>query len=228
MKKVLVILVVLISLLLIYLGLKDDKCYFLALGDGLAYGVTPYGERDISYNDILKNHLGDKLEVYVNDLVASNKRIVDIINEIDNNVRVDSVEKDFLNVLVNADIITLSIGSNDFLTNVDIDYNFSLDDLYQRFDEAVDDFSSLFTLLREYCKEDIYFIGFYDFTDGRDLGEFFNYVNVKMEKICFEYNIKYVDIYDLISYSSYLEDGYMYPNKLGYEVIGNEIINMLN
>ena len=57
MKKILGIIVVCLSVLLIYLGFKDNKIYYLSMGDGLSLGVTPYGGVDYGYSDYVKDYL---------------------------------------------------------------------------------------------------------------------------------------------------------------------------
>ena len=166
MKKVLTLIIVVLSVFLIYLGFKDKKIYYLSLGDSLSLGKNPYNVLDYGYSDYIKDYLEDKelLETYADGLNREDKRIIDIINDIKNNekVLVDNKEKTLQHVLIKADLITLSIGINDLLSNVKINQDFNINDLYNKFDQLLNDYDELFKLLKEYCKEDIVLIGLYN------------------------------------------------------------------
>ena len=87
MKKILTFIIVVLSVFLIYLGFKDKKTYYLSLGDSLSLGKNPYNVLDYGYTDYVKDYLEDKnlLEVYVDGLNREDKRIIDIISDINNN-----------------------------------------------------------------------------------------------------------------------------------------------
>ena len=111
MKKVLTLIIVVLSVFLIYLGFKDKKIYYLSLGDSLSLGKNPYNVLDYGYSDYIKDYLENKelLETYADGLNREDKRIIDIINDIKNNekVLVDNKEKTLQHVLIKADLITL-------------------------------------------------------------------------------------------------------------------------
>ena len=48
-------------------------------------------------------------------------------------------------------------------------------------------------LIRKYCKEKIYVIG-YKNEQGISYNEYFNYTNKRLNEICKEYDIKYIEI----------------------------------
>lgn len=227
MKKILTILVVALSVFLIYLGFKDEKIYYLSMGDYLAMGINPYGIKDYGYSDYLENYLNDKdvLEVYVN-YSSTNKRIIDLINDIEDNVKikVDNKSKTIQNALIKSDLITLSIGMNDLLDNVSFNNDFSKNDLYDKLDELLIDYEKLFKLLRVYCKEKIVLVGLYN-SLGEDLTDFFNYANVKIANLANKYDIKYIKLSEEFKDIKYFENNMLYPNKLGYEIIFNKIMD---
>jgi lysophospholipase L1-like esterase len=232
MKKILTFIIVLLSVFLIYLGFKDKKVYYLSLGDYLSLGKNPYNILDYGYSDYVKDYLENKkiLETYVDGLNREDKRIIDIISDINNNqkVLVNNKEKTIQNVLIKSDLITLSIGSNDLLNNVNINYEFNENDLYNKFEQLLVDYENLFKLLREYCKENIILIGLYNNLDDIKLDEFFNYANVKLKQLCDEYDIKYIKISDEFKNDEYFPNPLnLYPNKEGYIFIGKEIIKLI-
>ncbi len=226
-KKILIITMVVLAVFLIYLGFKDDKIYYVSLGDGLAMGLDDEYEKKYGYADYVVEQLGDELEVYVNQTTDKNKRTTDISNDILSNTDIflDNIKK-MQNILIKADLITISVGQNEFLTNLSFDYDFTLADLYSKFEQTYIDLEQMFVNLREYCKEEIVFIGYYDKTKNDQLTDFFEYVNNKMETLTFKYEIKYINTYDDFRNNDY--SGTYFPNTEGYKVIGERIIDYLN
>ena len=233
MKKILTMLIIALAVFLIYLGFKDDDIYYLSLGDSLAYGTTPYGGKDYGYGEYVRDYLQDKdkLEVYVDGLVKSNKRTIDIIKDIKDNVEitVNNKKKTFQNALIKADFITLSIGLNDFIGDLKISPDFGIQDLYNRFEQAYIDMEELFKIMREYCKEPIVLIGYYDPTNSETLKDYFKYINQKTQELANSYNIKFVDVSTPLQSGKYFENiNSFFPNKEGYQVIGKEIVKILD
>lgn len=231
MRKILIAVIIILSVLLIYLGFKDEEIYYFSIGDYLSRGITPYGNNDYGYSDYIKDYISDndKLETYVN-YSKKNLRTIDLIKDIEDNVKieVDGKSKTIQNGLIKADLVTLSIGMNDLLDNVKFDNDFSINDLYDKFEEVLVDYEKLFELLREYCKEEIVLIGLYNSLGNESLNEFFEYANQKLYNLSNSYDIKYVNIYEDFKNSEYFDNSRIYPNKLGYELISNKIINLLN
>lgn len=231
MKKILILIIVSLSVFLIYLGFKDKKIYYLSLGDSLSLGKNSYNILDYGYSDYIKEYLenNDILETYVDEYNNEEKRIIDIINDIKHNEKklINNKEKTIQHVLIKADLVTLSIGTNDLLNNVRIDYEFNITDLYNKFEKLLVDYENLFKLLREYCKEKIVLIGLYNNSD-ENLDEFFNYANTKLQELCNKYNINYININDEFKNNKYFSNtNRLYPNKDGYMYIGKEIVKLI-
>lgn len=232
MKKFLTIIIVLLAVFLIYLGFKDDKIYYLSLGDSLANGLNAYKSKDYGYADYVKDYLNKEgtLEVYVDGLVDNNKRATDIIQEINDNVEVNvgGKTKTLQNALIKADLVTISLGMNDLLNNLDFNNDFSINDLYSKLEQVSQDFTDLFDLMRKYCKEDIIFIGFYDPTFNPELNQFFEYANNKIKSIAYSYDIDYIDTYIDFRNSNYFSStSSSFPNKEGYKLISDKIIALI-
>lgn len=233
MKKILTMLIIALAVFLIYLGFKDNDIYYLSIGDSLAYGTTPYGGKDYGYGEYVRDYLQDKdkLEVYVDGLVKPNKRTIDIIKDIKDNVEitVNGKKKTFQNALIKADFITVSIGLNDFIGDLKIGSDFGIQDLYNRFEQAYIDMEDLFKLMREYCKEPIVLVGYYDPTNSESLQDYFKYINQKTKELAEAYNITFVDITTPLQSGKYFENmNSFFPNKDGYQVIGKEIVKVLD
>lgn len=209
---------------LIYLSTLDKKIYYLSLGDSLAVGLTS-DNKQYGYSKYLANHLKKEgiLETYVNDYSNLGYRTTDLIKDIEDNkkIKINDHTKTLKNALVKADIITLAIGTNDFISK--INYTEDYNKLYDYADEMFKDLEKLLKLIRQYCKEDIFLIGYYNPYDINDpkLDEIFKYLNIKGKEISLEYDITYIDIYQTFKNNEqYLPDKYnIHPSDLGYKAI---------
>ncbi len=231
MKKILTIIIIALSVFLIYLGFKDKDIYYLSLGDSLANGMNTYGTNDYGYTDYVIDFLKSegKLDNFVN-LAKNNNRSIDIIKEIEENIKitVEGKERTLQNALIKADVVTISIGMNDLFSNITFNNDFGINDLYDKFDEVTADIEKLFKLIRDYCKKEVMYIGIHNYLGEEELNEFFDYANVRMKNIAENYNIKYIDIYEDFKNIKYFDSANTYfPNKQGYELISQKIIETI-
>ena len=223
MKKILTIIIVLLAVFLFYLGFKDKEIYYFSMGDSLANGINSYNAKDYGYADYVKDSLEiKKYESFTN----NNKRSIDFVKDIEDNIKING--KNIQNILIKADIITLSVGMNDLFSNVTFNNDFSVNDLYMKFEEVMVDLENLFKLLRTYSKDDIIYIGIYNCLKENSLDEFFIYANEQLKKLCDNYKITYLDIYNEFNDSTYFDNPNSYfPNKAGYKLISSKIIDII-
>lgn len=106
MKKVISIIlamVMLLSVCIIGVSADNEKLNYLLLGDSIAHGAGILNNQDACYGKMVANTNGYN---YINDSVNGH-RTTDLIKRLNN----PNVQKD----VKNADIISISIGGNDFL-----------------------------------------------------------------------------------------------------------------
>ena len=158
-----------IFLITIFFITKDKKVYYLSLGDSLAAGQTPNNSIGLSYGDYVSEYLKDKevLEFYTKSFAKSGYRSIDLLNDLKNNktVKINGKALTIKHALIKADIVTLSIGSNDLSYKLNIGNEFDLnefDDIYTYVDESIKDIDKLLYELRKSCKEQIMVFGFYN------------------------------------------------------------------
>lgn len=230
MKKILVLGIVLLGIFLIYLSTLDKKVYFLSLGDEISQGINLYNKKDYNYNDYVKEYLENKkvLETYINLYFNDNMRTIDLIDYIEENkeIVVDGKKKTIKNALIKADLVTLSIGSNDVVSKLLLKNNYTKEELYNYLDEYLKDIENLFKLMRQYCKEDIVFIGYYNIFNDDTYNEYFEYLNKKVKKISNNYEINFVDIMDDIKNDKINNN--FYPTKDGHINIGKKIVDIVD
>ena len=121
MKKILIIGVIILSIFIIYLTTLDKKVYYLVLGDEISLGLTSNNKYEKNYTEYIKEYLEEKniLEKYINEYTTQNYRITDIINDINNNKEIEDTKKTLKNALIKADLVTLSIGTNDIISKIE-------------------------------------------------------------------------------------------------------------
>lgn len=222
LKRVLVVSIILLTVFLIYLTTMDKKVYFVGLGDDLSLGIDNKEIQTGGYNKMIKEYLENKnlLEKYIIEFSRQDMRTTDLINAIEENqkIEVEEKEKTIKNVLIKADLVTLSIGSNDLSYKIKTGSKTSI---YNYIEEQLKDIEKLFQLIKEYCKEDILYIGLYNpFTEKEE--EYYAYANEQIKKLCKEYKITWIDSNNLLKN---IEDKKnLYPSSQEYQIIGKEII----
>lgn len=232
-----------IILVVIFFATRDKKIYYLSLGDSLAAGQTPYNSIAESYGDYVSEYLKDKkvLEFYTKGFAKSGYRSIDLLNDLNNNkeIIVDGKKITIKHALIKADLVTLSIGSNDLFYKLNIGNEFDLnefDDIYTYVDEAISDVDKLLYELRKSCKEQIMVFGFYNpFTNfstslANTVEPVIVYANGKMENLVRKYDMTYVDIHDtFLANNNYLPSKLeIHPTKDGYRAMSKSVINLID
>ncbi len=233
MKKILVIALIILSVFFIYLNTIDKKVYYLVLGDSIAAGVNSSGSEDYGYGDYIKKYLEnrDLLETYIDQFAISGYRSIDLKRDIEDNKKITINDKNITlkNALIKADLVTLSIGANDFFYYINADES----DVYDHIINVINDVENLFKLVRQYCKEDIVVVGYYtpfkEHENIEKMDEIIKFANKKLEELCKEYKMYYVDIFDLFKNNDYLPNPKdIHPSIEGYEAISEEIIKVID
>lgn len=228
--KYLVLLILTVCVFGIYSFFKNEKLNYIALGDSLAEGMNPYGEVGYSYADYFADFLKDenRLAYYSKQYTKSGYTTQDITKEltINNNLKRDLRE---------SDIVTVSIGANDFLNSIDLK-NLNVNNILELKSTVTAILPNLETCIesiRKYAKEDILIIGYYNpipflfNTSGNDLDELFAYIDDEYKQIADKYDCDYISIYQLFkTNSSFLPNpSDIHPNLTGYQTIAEEIFD---
>lgn len=228
MKKILILGVIILSIFVIYLTTLDKKVYYLVLGDEISLGLTSNNKYEKNYTEYIKEYLEEKniLEKYINEYTTQNYRITDIINDINNNKEIEDTKQSLKNALIKADLVTLSIGTNDIISKIEdinkmnkIDYN----KFKKNLETIKNDYEKLLKQLREYCKEDIIIIGTYINTNNENINNMIINLNEEFKTISNKYNIEYIDLYEIL-----ISKEYVYPTKEDHIIIKENIIGVIN
>lgn len=232
-----------IILITIFFMTRDKQIYYLSLGDSLAAGQTPNNTIEESYGDYVAEYLKDKevLEFYTKKFSKSGYRSIDLLNDLNNNkkIKIDGKKITIKHALIKADIVTVSIGSNDLFYKLNVGNEFDMnefDDIYTYVDEAISDVDKLLYELRKSCKEQIMVFGFYNpFTNfssslANTVEPVIVYANEKMKNLVKKYDMTYVDIHDMfLANDNYLPSKLeIHPTKDGYKAMAKSVINLID
>ncbi len=223
----------------IYFFYHDDRLHYLAIGDSLSVGVNAYGETSYGYSDYIASYLerNHQLKSYYKDFSVPGYRISDLQHQLDTNqlITVHGKTLSFKKCLRESELVTLSIGGNDLLSElslstVDID-TLDEDEVLQIIDQVTLDLETLLKSLRKYAKREIIMIGYYNPLNNSslNLNRIFSYLNQKVASTCRKYDIDYINIYSLFKNNrKYLPNPTnIHPNTEGYEAIANKVIAVL-
>lgn len=226
--KYIVLIIIILSIFGIYYFFKNDKLNYIALGDSLVEGINSYGEKGYSYSDYLVNYFKENNKLsYFNKYAKSGYRTIDIINDI-------RIKNDLKKDLRESNLVTISIGANDFLNSFNIrnlDRNNILE-LKNIVINILPDVEDCIKEIRKYAKQDIIIVGYYNpipflfNTNGNDLDILFAFIDDEYKKIANKYKCEYLSIYQLFKNNSdYLPNpSNIHPSLEGYKSISDEII----
>ena len=212
MKKIILTAIVFLIIFLIYSFNVNEKIYYVSIGDYLSYGVNNFDKVDNNYSNNIKEQYKNNLSNYVNYSSIDDYRVMDLINDINYNkiIIFNNKEYKLQNLLIKANLLTISIGMNDLIYKKNITYDY--------IDQLLSDIDSLLSLIRKYNKDEIYFLSFYNVINNND---FIEYSNNKLESICNKNKINFIDISNL---DKYILKG-IYPTNDGYTYITDKILN---
>lgn len=190
LKTIITLIIIIFLVFIIYCFNLDKKIYYVNISDLEFKKVT-------SYNELLSQRLekDNRLEKYINNFTDKDYRVTDLIRDIETNktIKIKEKEQTIQNALIKSDILTIKMGDNELNYKID---NSEINELFEYSDTLLSDLQQLFDLLRKYSKENIYFIGYYN-NHSDYYKEIYDYLNLKIEDMCEDYEITFIESEDL-------------------------------
>lgn len=228
--KLIFCVIVCIVVYLIYTYVPTDNIIYLALGDSFALGENPYGEVAYGYSDYLSNYLAENhnLKLYTKKFAATDARIKDVYQDIllNKKVYINGEAIGIKSSLRDSDIITLSIGANDIISQVNIMSEVMVEKKYRDIVNGVGDhLIDLIGEIQKYNKK-IILIGYYNlYPKNEQYNLLFKELDKKYQQICADMSITYISLYQDFLYQSYLPNPFnIHPSIEGYEYIYQKIV----
>lgn len=232
-KKLVIFLIATIPILLIY-KITINKTYtYLSIGDDLAKGHTPFNTYNMSYTDYLYKYLKEQYpKIKLNkDFIEEDIRIKDLIIKITEPDLTKS--KNLSQALKKADIITLSVGSDELFSKLRSNYTITNMNFFY-IDELLKDTTTLLKEIRKITNKKIYIIGYYSpinetLENSSYITTLFNYIDTKYMDLETKYNVTYIRIDEEFRTNPlYLPNKTnAFPSLEGYKLISDKIIKKL-
>lgn len=239
-KKTIVFSLIILVTFLTYLFFHDTKIQYVVLGDSLAAGQTPFGEKSgYGYSDYIKDYLeeNNRLKSYIKEYAKSGYTTEDILEDLADNKKVylEGHETNLRKALRESDLVTLSVGANDFMKDIRLDdLDLSNTDLYiQKVDAIMQSFHETLKEIRKYAKNKLVVVGYYNpfpllfRTSEKEVDTLFRYIDNSFDAVCSLYDADYVSVYQLFkNHWEFLPNPFdIHPNLKGYEGIANLVID---
>lgn len=206
LKRIFVILIILITIL-IYYKFENKKINYVAINITEKEDYSDYFVKNIKnlgkFNKILETKMSSE----------------EILEDIDNNIEIDG-NITIQNIINSASIITIMLNPNEI-------YNVKT---YNELEIIINNVNQILSKIRKISNAKIYFLGFYNIYDNKEIDNKILYTNSKIENLCNKYKIDYIDLYNIFKnkkYLFYINDNNL-PNKDANMMISNEIIKKYN
>ena len=205
-KRIFVILIILITIL-IYYKFENKKINYVAINITEKENYSDYFVKNIKnlgkFNKILETKMSSE----------------EILEDIDNNIEIDE-NITIQNIINSASIITIMLNPNEI-------YNVKT---YNELEIIINNVNQILSKIRKISNAKIYFLGFYNIYDNKEIDNKIIYTNSKIENLCNKYKIDYIDLYNVLKnrkYLFYINDNNL-PNKDANIMISNEILKKYN
>lgn len=225
--------IILASLLFPKLSFAQEREVYIALGDSVAAGQTPYMEIDAGYTDFIALQLmrHGKLAQFSKELTFPGYRVGDVMETVQS--------KKATQLLKEATLITVSAGANNLLPLIShnpqqgtlafsqLSANFALNEVRMQMQE-------LLSLIHDKApKATIYVVGYYfpyvSVHEEQQQGakDALQLLNAILKQEAERAGHKFVDVYEAFdeeqaSYLTNVQD--VHPNQLGYRIMANEVL----
>lgn len=220
--KLIILIFLSCSVYFIYQQTKNSVVTITNIGDNLALGINPYGIKETSYSDYIKDYLNKDTEKVIINNEFSNKElsIKTFLEQVKNN---PNLKKN----LMESNTIILNIGYNDLLYKLSLKEKIDSSTLNEIIREISNDYNELIKEIRKYYKRNIITIGYYC-SNKNDY--YLNKGIRKLNETLSQTNeIEFIDTYYLLSDRTkyFPNPNINYPNRLGYQQISEKIIRKI-
>lgn len=218
MKKriILTIIICYILTIVIYHHIPPKTKYYLALGDGLARGMTLNKMEGFSYNDYIYEYFkskGEKIK-FINEYANLGETTESLLLKLNNNYQQEETNISLTQAISKSSLITIWIGMEELSYYNDIDTNI--------IEEYAKRLNKIIKFIRNYNHQKIIILGTYFYKESP-------IVNEEIQKIAQNHSLLYVSLDEITNYPSIFFKPNSYElNYKGHELIFNLIKEKLN
>ncbi|TWI59840.1 S-layer homology domain-containing protein [Halalkalibacter nanhaiisediminis] len=217
----------------------SNEVHYVALGDSLAAGQSPYQEIDTGYTDLIASYFEEQqlLGSYTNQFAVPGYTSQNVLDDLLNNREVAGTK--IQDAIRNATLITITVGANDILREANVNFEtgtITVDQkkVVQTLAKQKENLSRLFqTIKRLNPDAAVYISGYYQAfpylakEQLAELDSIFQALNGTIQLTATENNVHFVPLegifdYDVTTYLPNQTD--IHPSIEGYEQIANAFI----
>ncbi|MBQ9024733.1 MAG: SGNH/GDSL hydrolase family protein [Bacilli bacterium] len=197
-KIILILLLFTILLIFSYSSMNKKVINYTIMGDKDLFSNNIKSK---NFSDLIYEELSKQTDFgnYNQDFVKDDIRIIDIINQIKDNERINN--QNIQKLLKNTNILLLHIGNNEIkykLSKYDINEN-NDKEIYLYLDQIINDYKELIKLLKNYDNNHIIILSNYNNTNIIENNKYYMYINDNINKLCKENNIQFINLFDILN-----------------------------
>ena len=225
MKILLILIFFIIVLIYSYTHMNKNEINYTIMGDKEIFSNNIISK---NFSDLIYDELNKRKDFgfYSEEFIKEDIRIVDLINDIENNININNIY--IQNILKKTNILLLNVGNNEVNYKL-LNINDEIDEksLYNYLDEVEKDFDKLIKNIKKYNDNKVMVLGYYSVHNNINNKKYFKYINDKIKEICKINKLDFINIYDILNENSeYLSNNYI-TNK-GNLALFNEIYSKIN
>ena len=221
-KLLLIIVIGALLTFLINFTVVENKINIVALGDGVALGMTSYNVVGYSYNDYLMEYFDkkNKLGKYNNEFSIQHLSIEELNDLLEDNKSGARSKQPIKQIIAKADTLTIGIGMDEF---IDLSIKKRINE--DKIATFLNEYAKLLRNIRTYYDKTIIVISLYP---AYDFDKNLVYeINREIEKIVVDNKAKFLDITALaLNAEYYSEETSYYMNYKGHKAIYNQLLKI--
>ena len=197
--KIISILILFLVVVILFYGQNNiKKINYTILGEKTIYSNNIVSK---NFSDIIYDKLSsyDNFGDYNQDFITENIRIIDIINDINDNKLVN--DKSIQNLLKDTNLLLIYIGSSELnykLSKIDPEDN-NDKIIYNYLDEVQKDMKTFLELIRRYNDGNIIILGLYNDTNNTYNDKYYEYINEKIKYYSNKNNMEFINTYEILN-----------------------------
>ena len=197
MIKKLIVILIFFSLILLFSYSKNNKNFinYTLLGDKESFSnnIMSKNYSDLIYDELYKRKI---IGFYNKSYIKEDIRIIDLLNSIKDNEKIEDVP--IQNIIKKSNLIIISIGNNEIDYKLSkIDEDSSAYTIYSYLDEVEKDYILLLNTIKKYNNSNIIVLGFYNKSQNPLSSKYYKYINNKVKNYCNSNKIIYINTYQI-------------------------------
>lgn len=222
-KLFLIIILGAILTFVIYFSNQSSQINIVAIGDGVALGMTPYNVLGISFNDYLKEHYAQNnlLNNYNKEFCLSHLTSKELNDSLEKNAIGPKSNKPIKQIIEQANILTIALGVDEFA-----DISLRTDNFAEYITAFILNYKNILTTIRTFYDGKLIVLGLYP-AYNLDKNTVIT-INKELQKLSLNYDFIFLDLLPIsLNSKYYLQPTSYYMNYEAHQKIFKDILRFL-